>query len=440
MNKKKIKNNSSKDKSSLTINGNTNVIDDTPIPTKEKKSIKKNMAEKSITENAYLASKSRYEVLDGLRGVASFIVIIFHLFESYTNPLEPYKEKIYHGYLAVDFFFALSGFVIGYAYDDRWGTKMNIIDFIKRRITRLHPMVILGHVVGLFLFHFGSYDFFPLIMTTPWWKLFLLFIYGCFLLPSPKQWDIRGWEEIYPLNGACWSLMWEYIANILYALIIRHFNKITTMIFVGFSSLLTINLCMNIDIFGVLDGRGSKTYSVAGGWSFDKQHMLIAITRLLYPFFCGLLISRLNWKINVKKGGFWLCSLIISICFCLPHIGGDEHSWMNGLYECICILIIIPIVVMLGAGSQVDNNISKKLCNFLGDVSYPLYITHYPVIYMQMAWISKNPDANELSKILTSVSIFIFSIFLAYIYLKNYDEPVREWIKNHWFQKKAKNN
>ena len=96
-----------------------------------------------------LASKPRFEILDGLRGVAAMIVVIFHLFETYSPG--PSEQIINHGYLAVDFFFVLSGFVIGYAYDDRWGA-MSTWDFFKRRLIRLQPMVILGTLIGAFWF------------------------------------------------------------------------------------------------------------------------------------------------------------------------------------------------------------------------------------------------------------------------------------------------
>ena len=85
-------------------------------------------------QNVYLESKPRYEILDGLRGVAALLVVAFHLFETYSKGT-PY-QIINHGYLAVDFFFVLSGFVIGYAYDDRWN-KMTLGGFFKRRLTRL---------------------------------------------------------------------------------------------------------------------------------------------------------------------------------------------------------------------------------------------------------------------------------------------------------------
>ena len=89
------------------------------------------------TRTTYLASKPHYEILDGLRGVAAVMVIIFHLFEAHAGGSH-LTQIINHGYLAVDFFFMLSGFVIGYAYDDRWN-RMTVGTFFKRRIIRLHP-------------------------------------------------------------------------------------------------------------------------------------------------------------------------------------------------------------------------------------------------------------------------------------------------------------
>ena len=68
---------------------------------------------------AGLNSKPHYEILDGLRGVAAIIVLAFHLLEAHAT--NAFTQIINHGYLAVDFFFLLSDFVVGYAYDDRWG-------------------------------------------------------------------------------------------------------------------------------------------------------------------------------------------------------------------------------------------------------------------------------------------------------------------------------
>ena len=106
----------------------------------------------------YIESKPRYEILDGLRGVAAVMVILFHMFECYSPG--PLKQIINHGYLSVDFFFALSGFVIAYAYDDRWN-RMNLWDFCKRRIIRLHPMVIFGTLFGACFFYLSAGSVYP---------------------------------------------------------------------------------------------------------------------------------------------------------------------------------------------------------------------------------------------------------------------------------------
>ena len=114
------------------------------------------------TRTTYLASKPHYEILDGLRGVAAVMVIIFHLFEAH----------------AVDFFFMLSGFVIGYAYDDRWN-RMTVGTFFKRRIIRLHPMVIMGSIVGAAFFYFQESPCFPPIENTSIGTMLLVMLLGC---------------------------------------------------------------------------------------------------------------------------------------------------------------------------------------------------------------------------------------------------------------------
>lgn len=376
----------------------------------------------------YLASKPRYEILDGLRGVAAMIVVAYHLFETYSAG--PVYQLLNHGYLAVDFFFVLSGFVIGYAYDDRWG-RMSLKDFFKRRLVRLHPMVIMGTLIGAALFYFGACSVFPSIMETSWWKVILMLILGCLMIPAITAWDIRGWTETNSLNGPTWSLMWEYIANILYALFIRHFSKVALGIFVALSACLTIDLALNIDVFGVLATREYAAYTVIGGWSITPTQLYIGASRLLYPFFMGLLLSRVNKLITIKRGFYW-CSLLVAAVLVMPRIGGETNMWMNGTYEAFCILIMFPLIVIMGAGSKVTGKRSVTVCKFMGEISYPLYITHYPLIYMQVAWASNHPDAPLGVHIFLAVSIFFLAIGIAYASLKLYDEPVREWLKQHW--------
>ena len=382
---------------------------------------------------AYLASKPRYEILDGLRGVAAMIVVAFHLFETYSP--EPTEQILNHGYLAVDFFFVLSGYVIGYAYDGRFD-RIGTWGFFKRRIIRLQPMVITGTLIGACLFYFGDAPGFELVEQTPVWKLLLVTLLGCLMIPLLPWWDIRGWQEINPVNGAQWSLMWEYIGNVLYALFVRKFSKNMLAIFVAFSALLTIDLAMNIDGTGLLKAREWAQYTVIGGFGLSPDQLYIGAARLLYPFFMGLLLSRLGWKINVR-GGFWWCSLIVAALLVFPCVGKGEFGWANGLYCTLAILVAFPSVVIMGAGSQTSDARTTAWCRWLGAISYPLYITHYPWIYLQMKWAVDHKDLPASIHVAVAAGIFILVVAIAWACLKLYDEPVREWLKNKWFPSKT---
>lgn len=381
-----------------------------------------------VQNSTLLASKPRFEILDGLRGVAALIVVAFHLFETYSSG--PSDQILNHGYLAVDFFFVLSGFVIGYAYDDRWG-KMTTGGFFVRRLIRLQPMVILGTLIGAFWFYFGAAPGFELVMQTPWWRLLLIVVLGCLMIPTPPSMDIRGWSEINSLNGAAWSLMWEYVANILYALFIRRFSTKLLCVVVLLSAFLTVDLAMNIDAFGLLEVRSYAKYTVIGGFGLSPDQIYIGICRLIYPFFGGLLLYRLSkWRIEIKRGGMMWCSLAVAAVLVVPHIGGESHGWLNGLYCAVVILFVFPAVVAAGAGSRLEGRKTTALCRFLGLISYPLYITHYPMIYVQMNWAARHADAPLGTHIWVAVGIFLASIAVAYASVKLYDLPVREWLSS----------
>src|SRR5574343_2086738 len=133
----------------------------------------------------FVDSKRHFGILDGLRGVAAVMVVLFHILETFTGG-DNAKQIINHGYLAVDFFFLLSGFVIGYAYDDRWH-KMTLGGFFKRRLIRLHPMIVMGMVIGAALFYTQEGPVFPGIAATPVWKMLLIMLFGFLLLALPTR-------------------------------------------------------------------------------------------------------------------------------------------------------------------------------------------------------------------------------------------------------------
>ena len=381
-----------------------------------------------MTQNVYLAPKPRYEILDGLRGVAALTIVVFHLLEMYGSAI-PF---ISHGYLAVDFFFALSGFVIGYAYDDRWN-KMSLSDFFKRRLIRLHPMLVMGTLLGFLTFYFGACDTFPLTIETPWWKLLLITLVSCLMIPLGRSFDLRGWGEVNTLNSPAWSLMWEYVVNILYALFIRHLPRTIIVLMTIIAAFFTLDLTLNLDITGLLAARSASAYTVVGGWSLTPTELYVGAIRLAFPFLSGLLMSKYRRFISVKSG-FWWCSIVIFVLLAIPRFGGTDAAWMNGAYEAVCILFLFPIILAMGAGSHVTGK-SLGICRFLGEISYPLYITHFTFIYLQAAWIGAHPDAPLGTHICMNVSLVILSIALAYACSKAYDIPVRDWLTKRFLKK-----
>jgi peptidoglycan/LPS O-acetylase OafA/YrhL len=380
------------------------------------------------SSSTFRDSKSHYEILDGLRGIAAIVVVIFHIFETFTMG-DHTKQIINHGYLAVDFFFLLSGFVIAYAYDDRWG-RMGLGEFFKRRLIRLHPMIIIGMVIGAVTFYFQDSEYFPGISEVPVGKMLLVMLIGFTLIPVPPSMDIRGWVEMHPLNGPAWTLFFEYIANVLYALFLRRISNTFLAVLVFIAGAATIHL-------GVTNPLGD----LIGGWSLDPAQLRIGFTRLLYPFLAGLLLSRTFRPTQVKHAFLW-CTALLIVMLAMPRVG--DHVWINGLYDALTVILVFPLIVYLGASGEVKGGFSK-VNKFLGDISYPIYIIHYPLIYMFMAWVANNKvsltgesGVSPAVLFMVATAVLLASIAIAYACVKLYDEPVRRWLTKRFMPGRAK--
>jgi peptidoglycan/LPS O-acetylase OafA/YrhL len=344
--------------------------------------------------------KPHYLILDALRGIAAILVVVFHLFEAHTLG-DHQNQIINHGYLAVDFFFMLSGFVMGYAYDDRWGT-MTLAQFFKIRLIRLQPLVVVGTLVGAALFSSQDSGLFPNIHQVPLWHFLFILAIG-------------GWGELHPLNGPGWSLFYEYVANILYAVWIRRWSNTA----LGGLVVVSAGAVVWLAVFG-------PAGEVSGGWSLNAEQIRIGITRVMYPFFAGLLLCRMARLRHISGAFFWSSALLVVIIV-WPRVGGQQ-LWLNGIYEAVCILFLFPLVVYLGACGRVAGAGLNRLCTFLGAISYPLYITHYPLIYSYTAWATDN-KVTATEGWPWGVATLALSLALAYTSLKLYDEPIRRWLR-----------
>ena len=358
--------------------------------------IKHCMTEQQLSPEI-LKTKQHFEILDGLRGVAAIAVVIFHFMEwVYTDPGQNF---IGHGFLAVDFFFCLSGFVIGYAYDDRIG-KMGVLEFFKSRIIRLHPLVISGSVLGLLAFLFDPFGGHLELYSAG--KIIITFFCSLLLIPLPIIAD-RG-LNLFSFNAPSWSLFWEYIANIVYAFVLYRIGR-------SYLLLLTILAAVAICFVGYRSGN------LLGGWSGPT--FWDGSARIAYSFLAGLLIYRSNWIIKSKLG-FIGVALLLFLAFIIP---SSKWNWVS---EPLIVLFYFPLLIALGAGAILAPGL-KKICLFLGKISYPLYMTHYAVLWMfGNYYLAHKPGTGQLAVIIIVSTVLL--VGLAYLVMVFYDIPVRKYL------------
>jgi peptidoglycan/LPS O-acetylase OafA/YrhL len=353
---------------------------------------------------AVLQTKQHFEILDGLRGIAAISVVTFHFMEIVFSDYS--KNFIGHGFLAVDFFFCLSGFVIGYAYDDRI-KKMGIMEFFKSRLIRLHPLIVLGAVLGLLGFLFDPFGGHP--ESAGFSKILLTFLTSLLLIPYPTM--SERFFNLFSFNAPAWSLFWEYIANIVYAFVlcrlVRHYLIILAVIFAA-------AICFVAWHSGNLMGGWSGGTFWEGG------------ARIGFSFTAGLLIYRYNLIIK-NKIGFIGLGVLLFLAFVSP------FSTWNWLTEPLIVIVYFPLIIALGAGAQLSDGL-KKLCVFSGDISYPLYMTHYVVMWMfGNYYAAHKPGTGQLAMII-SISLVLL-VGIAYLFMIGYDIPVRRYLTNKRRQK-----
>ena len=407
--------------------------------------------------------KQHYIVLDGLRGAAALMVLWYHVFEGFAFAGGTMIETFNHGHLGVDFFFMLSGFVISYAYDDRWKTtrpqdykttslsqksesasksvsesvsKVNVWSFFKRRLIRLQPMVVMGAIIGLITYLIqGGVRWDGTAMSFHW--IMMAFFLAIFLIPvhPGAPYDIRGNGEMYPLNGPSWSLFFEYIGNILYALFIRKLSNRSLAFLCGITGILWIAF-VTYDISG---------YDMIGiGWTLDAVNFSGGLLRMLFPFTLGMLMSRRfrdkrrkandkcqSLSLSLSQSLFYFSIIVMFVLFSMPYITKTGNISLNGIYELSCIILVFPAIIWFGAEANITNNFTTKLCKFLGDISYPLYIVHYPVMYLFYSWLIDNELYTLGATWPVVLLVMAINIALAYACLKLYDEPIRRWLKTN---------
>ncbi|MFY7840965.1 MAG: acyltransferase family protein [Lacibacter sp.] len=349
-------------------------------------------------QTSLLNTKTHFQLLDGLRGVAAVAVVVFHFMEIAVPDFT--VNFIAHGYLAVDFFFCLSGFVIAYAYDKRIA-GLSLWQFFKLRLIRLQPLVVIGAVLGLLTFLFDPFH--NLYAAKGPLQTILMFLSAALLIPYPSI--PERYNNLFYMNAPVWSLFWEYIANIAYALLFWKMNRNMHKVLLAAAALLLIWSAFH---YGHLStGWGADTYPGGG-------------IRVLFSFVAGMMVYRFNWIIK-NKLSFPVLALMLLASFLLPFVES-----INKVTEPLLVIFYFPLLIALAAGTQVKP-MYERICKFSGDISYPLYMIHYPFIWVYLSYMEVYKPSMDLLKILIPLFTVVLML-MAWLTMKYIDYPIRRYL------------
>lgn len=336
-------------------------------------------------------AKRRYGTLDGLRGVAAFVVLIGHL-------SGPYHAVAIRGYLAVDLFFLMSGFVVAASYEPmlqagRFGA------FVAVRLKRLWPLYALSFAVGIACYliarHLKPEDDF----LFPALPLGTVVAMSLFFLPQTARY---GGGAAFPLNPAAWSLSVELFGNLIYAFGVRTLTTRTLKAVVAVAA---------VGLVAILYRNGSLNVGA------DVSDLARAYIRYAFSFSLGVLFHRLD-----REGRLPALRLPPWAIFGLAALAMSGLAPDGPVYDFAVVTLVFPVLAAAAIRSE-PGPVFAPLCAWAGAVSYPLYILHEPVTGLIYSVVP--PGDFHVALVLCLPPAFIAAAALAE-YL--FDRPVRRWL------------
>jgi len=294
---------------------------------------------------------ARFELLDALRGAAALGVLFFHVGAKGGPDWAP------HGYLAVDLFFALSGFVIAHAYQARLASGMRPPAFLAARLGRLYPLYAIGLLIG-------ATALMLVLPATADRDIAMAQALATALLFIPAL----GLPALFPLNPVMWSLFLEVAVNAAYGGLWRW---ITTR---------------RLAAWVMLSGAGLAACALTGGGLNGGEGgdtLLTGLARVSFSFPLGLLVHRLHRTGRLPD----LRALApAAIPVCVAGLAAPLAGSANGMLDLALATLVWPLILVAGLQAQVGR--WGRACAALGALSYPLYAVHLPVLIL-VGWAAK---------------------------------------------------
>ncbi len=318
----------------------------------------------------------RFLVLDGMRGIAAFAVLWVHAGYGFGTAFYPR-----HGYLAVDFFFALSGFVVAHAYEARIASGLGFGAFARVRLIRLYPMLFAGAVLGAL-----AYD--------PGWRagggtLALLNVSVFLVLPLGLLLDMSA----FPVNTPIWSLFFELAANAAYWATARRPRRD-----VAKALIFLVATGVVLAVIAAMVG-GLRAVGVASPWAF-----LAGIPRTGFSYAVGVLMFRYRLHERAPQVPDFIVALALAVLLAVPACG-----WW---YDMVCVLLAFPLLLALGAQAWEMPGLNA-VWGWCGALSYPVYVIHEPLL--RAVYRLHGPYLLSM----------VLAIAAAWALLRWYDEPLR---------------
>jgi peptidoglycan/LPS O-acetylase OafA/YrhL len=346
-------------------------------------------------EHNRATSKHDFVTLDGLRGIAAVAIVTYH-FPAFWQ----HTVTLFESYLAVDFFFVLSGFVLMHAYEQKLRDGMSPLHFMLVRLIRLYPLYLLALILAVL-----PYAWAALHSTLDGKSPSMLLADVAFaipMLPSP----IRG--DPFPLNPPAWSLFFELLANTVFALNGRNLTAKRLSVIVAASGLI---LCCAVVLgwfgFGIAHG------AMDAGWSGSS--FVAGLVRVSFSFFAGALIYRV-WQ---KWPNQFHLPVVLIVATLVAVLSAHPPVFLGRVYDLTVTIIVFPALVLIGASSKPSGNWARVFL-VLGLASYGVYVLQVPV-YTTRLWVLGVSSFTPSSGIAFVAFLFLFALTTHYLF----DVPFR---------------
>ena len=299
-----------------------------------------------------------------------------------------------HGYLAVDFFFMLSGFVIAHAYEQRLREPGSLPAFLRDRIIRLHPLLLLSIVpraaeLIASMIHGAPIHRYPLLTLAS----------GA--VPFPAFWIDQA--QKFPLNAVSWSLFWELAVNLAFALVAPRLS----------------NRLLGIIVAAAVTGAIAVSLINHGHAHPDMS----AGFRAFAGFAVGVALLRVHRTGRINLGVLGAAAPLVLL---LAFIAVPSPGWLSRFYDPAAAFLLFPLIVLASARRQAR---FPALCAWLGGLSYPLYVLHGP----WLLWLGR-PIVSAVipNPVMGALALGAIAVIVALIAWKFYDEPVRAMLRRRF--------